>query len=319
MIRRIDKFLSRPENRWISFVGMLVGILVMLSPIVGKAQLAGGLQFPGPGLPSGGYQGPGDIKSGFYAFYSCARAYNAAYAAAAGKACQICNVSDAACVDVNVGTNGKVTIPLIGGSDCSVVTCTVKIFYDQSGANACSGAPCNHTIAIIVNRPALVVNALGGLPCVTVGAASSGSVVAGFTGPSQPYSVTGVVAYNSGSSRSFIGGGSGGGVGFGTIGTNWGFYASLNATNSVAANTSFHALQMNANGASSSIYLDGSGTTGLNSGTAALTTNIALLKDTFGNLWDGSLCETGIPPLLSAGESAAMNSNQHSAANGYNF
>jgi hypothetical protein len=286
-----------------------------------NAQLSGGLQFPGPGTAhsSATYTGPGDVKSGATVFHSCARAYNAAWAAVTGKACQICNVADVACTDVTVGTNGKVTMPLIGGSDCSVVTCTIKIMYDQSGANACSGGACDQTVSTIADRMTLVVNALGSLPCGTAGGTSQGSTRASFTGPAHPYSVSAVVAYTSGSSTSFFGGGSGGGVGFGTVGTNWGFYASANATNSVAADTSFHALQMNANGASSSIYLDGSGTTGLSSGSASLTTTVALLRDIFGNPWRGKWCETGIYPLLSAGDSASMNTNQHSAADGYNF
>ena len=77
------------------------------------------------------YTGPGDVVSGA-AYWGGVWAYSAAQRGT--KALNVCNVSDVACADLSTdATTGALTVTTIGGSSCSVVTCTVKTIYDQSG------------------------------------------------------------------------------------------------------------------------------------------------------------------------------------------
>ena len=93
---------------------------------------------------SSGYQGPGNIVSGAFAAWSL-RAYNSA--ALGKKVINVCNVGDVACADLSSDpTTGKLVISTIGGSSCSVITCTVKTINDQSGGGY------NMTQATIASR-----------------------------------------------------------------------------------------------------------------------------------------------------------------------
>lgn len=102
------------------------------------------------------YVGPGDLNT--YRFWSGLRAYS--FAKLGNRAANVCNVADAACVDmVTDAVTGALVVTTVGGSSCSVVVCTVKILYDQTGNNLCSsgGAACDLSQATIANRPQLIV------------------------------------------------------------------------------------------------------------------------------------------------------------------
>ncbi len=116
------------------------------------------------GATSGSYQGPIDLVASPIACYST-RACSAATRGT--KAMNVCNVSDIACADFSTdATTGKLVVTTVGGSSCSVITCTVKTWYDQSGnVNDCIQAT-------IANRPTLVVSGLNSLPILTFVSAS---------------------------------------------------------------------------------------------------------------------------------------------------
>ena len=112
---------------------------------------------------SSGYRGPGNIVSGAFAAWPL-RAYNSA--ARGNKVINVCNVSDVACADLSSDpTTGQLVISAIGGSSCSVITCTIKTWYDQSGATNCGGSACDMSQATIASRPTLVVSCINSLPC----------------------------------------------------------------------------------------------------------------------------------------------------------
>ncbi len=131
------------------------------------------------------YTGAGDVVSGAVGWWGL-RAYNSADR---GNALiNVCNVADVACADMSSNAvTGALTITTIGGSDCSIVVCTIKTFYDRSG-NAK-----NLTQATIANRFVLTLNCAGlaaGLPCAT----ALGSASQCYVGPSNstvasPYTV----------------------------------------------------------------------------------------------------------------------------------
>jgi hypothetical protein len=71
------------------------------------------------------------VPAGWLFWYSSSRAFSDADRG--NRLMNVCNVGDAVCADVmSDATTGAVVVPLIGGSDCSTVTCTIKIFYDRS-------------------------------------------------------------------------------------------------------------------------------------------------------------------------------------------
>lgn len=156
---------------WLALVALLA-----LAPGLAKAQ------FLGPGwwktASSASYVGPGDLKSGATAWYSCAFAYSAAYAASLGNACGLTRTSDSAtCIekvaangtgDVTIGTpcNSAASGACSSGSPCTVTTfctsttCSVTTMYDQSGngvTQSCSGGP-----RLVLTTPFPTVNAAGG-------------------------------------------------------------------------------------------------------------------------------------------------------------
>jgi hypothetical protein len=95
----------------------------------------------------------------------------------------VCNVGDAVCADVmSDAITGAVAIPSIGGSACSSVTCTIKIFYDRSG-NA------RDAIQATIASRATLVNS-GCPPSTTWCASFSGSTLYFLTSidAPQPYS-----------------------------------------------------------------------------------------------------------------------------------
>lgn len=290
------------------------------------AQLGGGLMFPGPGTPhaAAGYQGPGDVAgSSAYVVYSCARAYTAAKAAAGAKACNICEPTNVTCVDVTFASNGFVPAAqfTVGGTNCLLIsTCTIQTWYDQIGTQ-CSGS-CDELQSSPSSRATLTPSALGGLPCGTGLASNSvGYIKTSLTTITAPYVVSAVVKLNSGISSQAFYFGDNGNAGFGyNIGSTafFGFFASSNVTGP-ADDNNFHAVQMISAAASgSAVFVDSSSVTGQTGGGASLGTSVRLWTDAFANRFTGTVCEIAVYNNASFSPSA-VNSNQHSATNGYNF
>jgi hypothetical protein len=130
---------------------------------------AGWLPLAGSGVVA--YSGPGDIVSGALAAFG-GRCYNTAYSG---------NMAD-----VWDGATGSTTETLLtcspGGTinqtvnslatTCSV-SCSIKTFYDMSGALSCGGAACDLTQATNSKRPVLIQSCLNGKICGRCTASSS--------------------------------------------------------------------------------------------------------------------------------------------------
>jgi hypothetical protein len=141
------------------------------------------------GSPS--YTGPGDLSlSGVLAWWGM-RAYSLAKTGT--KIANICNAGDANCADINSLANGNFDVTTAQAAPLNCGTCTIKVLYDQSGANSCSAAACDLTQATEASRPKLTFNCLNtSLVCADF--TSSGTLgirnTTGFGAVSQPFSVS---------------------------------------------------------------------------------------------------------------------------------
>jgi hypothetical protein len=129
------------------------------------------------GSAASSYVGPGDAVSGALAFYSCQRAYNAAYANGSNAGCNIRRASDSHACDVlitpsgtwgntgNCGTSGD--NGLSPAAFCNATSCFVTQMYDQTG----TGNPVAQATA--GNQPALAFSCVGTSGCVQPGASAT--------------------------------------------------------------------------------------------------------------------------------------------------
>lgn len=139
------------------------------------------------------YQGAGDTVSGAKAWWGL-RAYNAADRG--NPLIHVCIPLDVSCANlVSDATTGALVIPTIGGSSCSVVTCTIDVFYDRSGALLCAGTTaCDATQIVIASRAQLIVSCINSRPCArfTGGQGYTTSAVA--LTAAQPYAYSAVAS-----------------------------------------------------------------------------------------------------------------------------
>lgn len=169
------------------------------------AQVGFGGSFPGPGTPAsaggGGYSGQGDLKA--YAIWWGMYAFSAADRGTA--AINLCNVSDVVCADISTdATTGLLpNAPTVGGSDCSMVACTIKKFYNKGT----SGSGYDAVQNTIGNRAAFL-SSCGGLgsniPCASATAASY-KTASNYT-QAQPFSMVAVAYHNSSAGGIILGG-----------------------------------------------------------------------------------------------------------------
>jgi hypothetical protein len=253
---------------------------------------------------SSGYVGPGDLGIPTPAAWWGLRSFSAA--SCSTRVVNVCNVSDVACVDMVTDATGKLVIPLVGGSDCSMVVCTIKILYDKV-------ASFNLTGASIAVRPRLLTSCIGSLPCLTCTSPANTRLF--FTGGfvlAQPYTTSGVIKASGGFVGSWTAASSQPTVGGGISSANtMNINAGTNLTKGSIANGAFHAMQNVFNSTTSSISADGSTTTG-NAGTGAPGSNPDFCQSSLGNSWDGSVTEVGWwSGAFSGANITAMNSNQH--------
>lgn len=279
-------------------------------------------------VSSAGYSGPGDVVSGFAVWISCARAYNAAYAAGTGNLCKVvdsatgltnCTITSTAAGFANLTATacpGSTTIATFCVSGCKV-----NIAYDQSGALFCSGSTaCNWTQATLANMPTLLLSALNGLPCIA-SAAGGGLMASPTFTQAQPFTFS-AVAERTGAFTTLaqiIGGvSSDPSLLFRNLANSIAMYAgSVVGPSGTAADSAFHAVQAAFNGASSTMNIDGS-SSGTIPGTDGISTGVGMGNGGF-NL-TGTVCEAGMVAInASSGQQTNLNANQHSATNGYNF
>lgn len=162
-----------------------------------QAQLGGGLQFPGPGMPAtaggGAYVGPGDLSiTGVQAWLGI-RAYSLAKAGT--KAINLCDNAGANCFDENTNASGNLVVGTHGVNNCATSdTCLVKTLYDQSGSTVCAGSvPCDVTTATTANMFTLKHNCRAGTQFCLVGGSTTSLIAQAFTAAlTQPFTITAV-------------------------------------------------------------------------------------------------------------------------------
>lgn len=304
--------------RWI--ISALGYVLLTCGALAQVGQIPAYLQ-PAPSVAS--YQGPGDVFPSAFGWYSCARAYSAAFAATQGAICQVADVSTGAITcDLHVGTNGFADLTSLS---CAGGTLTVPAFctahtscvatkaYDQSGNTR------DLVQATLANMPPVVVSGLNSLPVLncntgTVFLASSGTFTI-----AQPFTMSTAYIHNSGAA-------SGGAFGANTnilIGAGSTNTALVNANGSgvtrAATDAAWHGAQglANGNGTSSVLNIDGGETTGAAGVTGFSANNIRLCRGA-GSQLVGSVAEGGLWAVTSiTTDRNNLYANQH-GANGYN-
>lgn len=257
---------------------------------------------------SGGvsYTGPGDIET-FAAFYGIMAYSSATRGQALLIVCNSTGGTDVGCADIYSSTSSGALVPAtIAGISCPGANCTVKKVYDLTGNGN------NTTQNTIANRPTLSASGgPGGGPGIlcTPNQALTVSPIAKLT---QPFSMSGVAvrAGNKTATGTIINsGGNGPELLFGSSANTLGAYAGSVLT-AVANDGAWHAIQGLFDGASSSIYIDGSSTSG-SSGSSNAETAINLCDGARGYL-HGGFVEAGHASGNQSSLFSSLNSNQHS-------
>lgn len=264
------------------------------------------------------YVGPGDVKASASMWWGL-RAYSSA--TAGNRAANICNAADANCADISTLANGNFDVATAQGAplNCGGTggTCTLKILYDQSGANSCGGAACDFQQATIAARPVLTFSCLGALPCFTSSTATGAMQTGGSSSVAQPFTLV-AMAQRTGNFTTYntIITNTGGSVGlyYNTTGNADFFVGADHAF--AASNSAWHALQAIGNSTTSSGTTDGS-TTSISAASTAFTSaaTIRAFNDSSppGDAMLGTVTEFGVwPSAFAGGDLTAMNSNIHS-------
>ena len=260
-------------------------------------------------VPAGAsYTGPGDIASGAVAWYGL-RAYSSAVRGQ--KAINVCNSGDATCVDMSTNaSSGALTITTVGGTDCSVSTCTIKKAYDQTGNGY------DATQSTIANRPTLSVSCLSSLPCMAFSGSQYLQAITPAVSYPDTFSAVAKRTGNFGAQNAIFSQYTGNSpVFYFFSGANVvALYAGVGGSMTVgAADNSWHAIQALVNGGASSLAIDGSTTGGalINNGAS---TSLAVGAYPGGsNTLFGFMAEGGYwASAVSSGNQSSMNSNQHS-------
>ena len=253
------------------------------------------------------YTGPGDIASGAVAWYGL-RAYSSA--ARGQKAINVCNAGDATCVDMSTdASSGALTITTVGGTNCSVSTCTIKKAYDQTGNGY------DATQSTIASRPTLSVSCLSSLPCM----AFSGSQYLQATIPAvsfpDTYSAVAKRTGNFGAQNAIFAISGRVRCSISLVDANLvALFAGVAGSMTVgAADNSWHAIQALVNGGSSSLDVDGTTTGGALSNNGGSTSLAVGAYPGGSNLLNGFMAEGGYwTSAVSSGNQSSLNSNQHS-------
>jgi hypothetical protein len=277
-------------------------------------------------VASASYSGPADVVGATPLGFWGLRAMSGTYASGAGKLIKVTLLTNSHTCDILSATTGKLgnTANCSTGGDnatlwstfCST-NCTVNTLYDQSG-NALD-MPTGNQEALLV--PNSIGSTLPTMSCVV----NHGDWYKNTTGISQAQGffisyvsrrdanfttqARGIFASNSLSTYT------GYGASANQIEFNAGSNVDLTASDSV-----FHAYQSNWNNASSDVMIDGSANTGLSFSTGGLTGTMSICGNVFAAALDGSINELGIWSGTKSGTiETNLNTNQHGAANGWNF
>ncbi len=260
------------------------------------------------------YVGPGNIVAGSVTWYGL-RAFDDAERGT--NAVNVCNSTggvDVLCEDWITDVNGSLVAQTFSGVTCASLgsNCTIKTIYDQSGALQCTGSiPCNLTQATIASRPVLKTSCIGSLPCISC--APNDNLQGGaLSTHAQPWTES-IVAQRTANFTTQQ-------IPLSNTASRISFHTSANTVNLSAGSlftkssvndSAFHAMQGVASGASSSLAVDGSTTTG-SAGTNSLSGTLYMCDQGSASFLTGYILEGGYWPAgFSAGNITAMNSNQH--------
>lgn len=307
--------LARPCRRS-GRVGKLFGAIptLLLSLCVSaQAQLSGGVGgFPGPGTAHSvgvSYTGPGDVQGSAGGYWSCTRAYTAAYATGLGNACDLVRASDSASCTMVFLASGDADVATTNSCStgtqtvtqfCNATTCRVSQAYDQSGNGRHATQATSGTRPTFDPAGAKVMVFAG-----SQGLTITGAIVA------QVYSISAVAQRTSGSANVCLFCATANqGMIYSSAG-NAGIFAPTVAT-AAAVNSVCHALQGILNGASSSLMVDGSANTGLSAGAQSTSTPWGIgSSGTVGSLFlTGTVREVIFYPSNISANQSALSTNQ---------
>jgi hypothetical protein len=242
------------------------------------------------------------------------------------------------CQDINILATGKLDIASLqtfATSNCGGASgsCKVATAYDQSGHNGCGGSPCNATQATQANRPVLNQSCFGGSPCIQFagGVSEQLATATPTASTAQPFiqscvgERTSTLAFNT-----CIGDGAAGvnQIGFGDIANKAFLYSGTAVQQATQTDGSPHAMQGVFNdGIATLFYIDGTQTALANIGGTAFGLNTVILGNGNNSMngyiaeaitWAGTF-SSGVSCASQAACLAALNTNQHSNTNGFNF
>lgn len=248
--------------------------------------------------PAAAYSGPGDIVSSASLWVGM-RAYSTADRG--NKLLNVCNVSDVACGDLSSdATTGALVIGTIGGSSCSIITCTIKTMYDRSGNGR------DLTQATIANRPTLTVSCINSLPCAVFVAASDQFVSGASFTQAQP-TTNNAVAIRTGNTSAFnaiIGRmtavGNSPTTFFGNTSNQIAGFAGTVCNATPASENNWHSLTNVLNGASSVININNATISTVNCNTAGWSANTPTVGSAAASpnqSLEGKIVEAGIWPV----------------------
>jgi hypothetical protein len=224
------------------------------------------------------------VVTGATAFYGL-RAYNKSYATGNNHAINIRRTSDSTTTDINILTNGNLDVAT-ATAFCASTTCFVGTIYDQVGTHSLIQAT---TTA----QPQLTFNCLNtSLPCLTFTAASTQFLSGAFTTIAQPLTIsfvaerTGTVAMSA-----VIGGDNAVQSGFNAV-ANQAFLFAGTTVAASATDSALHAIQSVANGATSTINVDGTLSGSLSAGASSIAAPLQIGASGVGtNLFNGLFAE----------------------------
>lgn len=192
--RRSGAGLPNPLNIRLIIAALFVGLLGLAAPASAQFNVNTGA------ASVFCVRGPGDIQP--YTTWNGLRAFSMAKCGQrAVNACDSTGGVDNACADmVTDKSTGKLVPQAIGSLTCGTDNsgnCTVKIIYDQTGNNACSGSvACDAVQNTIANRYNLYgsIGCNAVYPCMFSSAAGAGYTMAGSLSLTQPFALV-AVAY----------------------------------------------------------------------------------------------------------------------------
>jgi hypothetical protein len=281
---------------------------------------AGSFAFTGQDVTltkSSSYTGPGDLVSGATGWWSCARAYTAAFAAGGTAIMDLVDQAGANPVTINILSTGFVDIPAISAwvTANSVTTIRVTKLYDQTG-NAFHA-----TNATLTTMPALTLTALNGLPVMTLTAARGDRLNTATTTQAQPFSLMAVAqrTANFTTEQGLVGATPTSIDLQFTATTNQGRASAGSVITATANNSAWHTMTGVLNGASSALVVDGAATTGAGGSNALSAVGLRIGRSSSGGSLDGQIAECGIwPAALDSTQYGNLNTNPR-AASVYNF